>query len=498
MTGRPTAVVAADGPASAGLPIALVCAGCGYRVPDDRAFLARCPQARDGDDIDHVLRRIVDTGRSAFPQVAEPATFVRYRTLLRGYHVARAAGWPDDRLVGLIRRLDEAVALVDGHGFLETPFEPAPVLAARIGLGDKGVWIKDETGNVAGSHKARHLMGAMLELQIDEGLRADRGLRPGARPARLAIASCGNAALAAAVIARAAERPLDVFVPTWADASVVDRLAKLGAAVVTCPRAPGETGDPTYRRLREAVAGGAIPFTCQGDLNGLAIEGGETLGYEMVARLAGLGSPPGVPTRQGRPRLDAVVVQVGGGALASAVAAAFAEARALGILDREPRLYAVQTEGCAPLARAWDRLRARAATEGMTSALGHARRHRSTYMWPWETEPTSLAHGILDDETYDWHAVLEAVQRTDGDVVVVDEVTIGQANEIARTTTDIAADHTGTAGLAGLLALRRSGAIRPGESVAVLFTGARREEGPGIASDRSAPGITEPGERSTR
>jgi threonine synthase len=453
--------------------------------------------------MDHVLRRVVDADRSGFPDDAEPATFVRYRTLLRGYHVARAAGWPDERLVELIRRLDEAVALVDGRGFRGTPFEPAPALAARLGLGDEAVWIKDETGNVAGSHKARHLMGAMLELQIDQGLRAGERQRPGegprpeGRPDRLAIASCGNAALAAAVVARAAGHPLDVFVPTWADASVVERLARLGAAVVTCPRAPGETGDPTYRRLREAVAAGAIPFTCQGDLNGLAIEGGETLGYEMVTRLAGLGSSRREPTApRGRTGLDTLVVQVGGGALASAVAAAFAEASALGVVDREPRLYAVQTEGCAPLARAWGRLRERAATDGLTVALDHARRHRSAYMWPWETEPTSLAHGILDDETYDWLAVVEAVARTGGDVVVVDEATVEEANAVARATTDIAADHTGTAGLAGLLALRRSEAIRPDESVAILFTGGRRDGGPGVAPDRPATGITEPGERS--
>ncbi len=34
---------------------------------------------------------------------------------------------------------------------------------------------------------------------------------------RLAIASCGNAALAAATLARAAAWPIEVFVPDWAD-----------------------------------------------------------------------------------------------------------------------------------------------------------------------------------------------------------------------------------------------------------------------------------------
>jgi threonine synthase len=39
--------------------------------------------------------------------------------------------------------------------------------------------------------------------------------------ARWRFASCGNAALAAAVIARAAEWPLDVYIPRDADPTVV-------------------------------------------------------------------------------------------------------------------------------------------------------------------------------------------------------------------------------------------------------------------------------------
>jgi threonine synthase len=473
---------------TAPLPIGLVCAGCGYRVPDDRVFAARCPAAEAGGDADHVLGRVVDTGALVFPQDEDPSIFVRYRTLSRGYHAARAAGWTDGEVVRLIRRLDDAVAAVDGRGFRETPFEPVEELAARLGSTGGAVWVKDETGNVSGSHKARHLMGVMLELLVDEALTGWD------RPGPLAIASCGNAALAAAVIASAAGRHLDVFVPTWADETVEVRLRGLGANVVACPRAADESGDPTYHALRAAIAEGAIPFTCQGTENGLAIAGGETLGYEMVTRLAR--SRGTEPRKTTRPDLDVVVVQVGGGALASSVAAALAEARAFGVVGREPRLYAVQTEGCAPLARAWHRLRERAATDGMPAALADARLHRSAYMWPWETEPASVAHGILDDETYDWYAIAEALARTGGDVVVVDEATVVEANQIGRASTGIDADHTGTAGLAGLLSLRRRGDVQPGETVAVLFTGAAREGGRGEAPTGSTVASPQSVERS--
>ena len=199
---------------------------------------------------------------------------MRYRALLRAHQVARAAGWTDERFVDLVERLDRQIAAVDGHGFTTTPFGRSGPLSDRLGFNRSGgVWVKDETGNVSGSHKARHLMGVMLELLVaDEVGGASGGSPP------LAIACCGNAALAAAVVARAAGRPLDVFVLAGADPVVLERLRVLDARVTECPREPGTPGDPSVRRLRAAIADGAIPFTCQGNENGLAIEGGQTLG----------------------------------------------------------------------------------------------------------------------------------------------------------------------------------------------------------------------------
>ena len=275
-----------------------------------------------------------------------------------------------------------------------------------------------------------------------------------------------------------------------ADPVVLERLRLLDARVTECPREPGTPGDPSVRRLRAAIADGAIPFTCQGNENGLAIEGGQTLGYEMISQLA----------EQGR-TLDRLVVQVGGGALASACAQAFAEARLLGAIPRLPRLDAVQTAGCWPLKRAYDRVaallpgRAGAAAGGSDPAdpavalgLAYAARHRSAFMWAWESEPQSIAHGILDDETYDWQAVVRGMLASGGRPVVVDEALLAEANNLARTSTGIEADHTGTAGLAGLLALVREGAVGPDETVAVIFTGARR--GPVQPPATHSPGVS--------
>ena len=427
----------------------LVCAGCGWEPPADDTYPFRCARGdSDSDDSDHVLAHRLGAG-AVLDHGDDGNPFVRYRECLYAWHAARARGMSDAAFVDLVRRLDDRIAAVDGRGFRVTPFGRAKALSDRLGL---EVWVKDETGNVTGSHKARHLMGILLYLAV-----AERGDGP-----PLAIASCGNAALAAAVLARAASRALQVFVPPSAEPAVLERLHALGATVVSCPRAAGERGDPCVHRFHEALRAGALAFCCQGNENGLAIDGGETLVYEMLAS----GALP----------LDDLVVQVGGGALASACMQAYTRAVAAGLLARAPRVHTMQTRGASPLQRAWTLVQERRASTGATveDALRYAAAHRSAFMWPWEQTPHSIAEGILDDETYDWIAVLQGMAATGGTTMVADEQTLKEANRLAREATGIAVSHTGSAGLAGLLQLRRDGVIASEARVGVLFTGVQR------------------------
>ena len=449
-------------------PLRWHCTGCGAPFPDDEVPL-RCRSATDGDGIDHLLARVATLPAPLqFGDEANP--FLRYRRQLSAYEVARAGGLSDSDFCALVNRLDDAVAAVDGAGFRVTPCTRSAALEARLGLG--ALWIKDETNNVSGSHKGRHLMGLLLELEVRAALgRATDG--------PLAIASCGNAALAAAVMARAAGRRLAVFIPPDAGAAVVDRLVALGARLTVCPREEGIAGDPCYRRFRLAVEEGALPFACQGPDAGLTIDGGRTIGYELVETLGAHGG-----------RFDRLFVQVGGGALASALVQSLDEAVTAGALVRLPRIHAVQTEGAHPLRRAYQRVAERLSNRlnltvggvGGTEAIAAlhpqeivkelrlAARDRASFMWPWESEPRSVAHGILDDETYDWRAIVSGMLRSGGTPIVVSESLLEEANRAGRDATGSDVDHTGTAGLAGLLAHER----RPGESVAVIFSGHRR------------------------
>ena len=148
------------------------------------------------------MQPTVDATRVGTLATANP--FLRYRERLDSYAAVRNGRLSDERFVEIVTSLDHAISAIEGHGFVVTPVIDGSALAAAAGL-DVELWIKSEAGNVGGSHKARHLFGVALHLLVDEAL--------GALPAdRLAIASCGNAALGAGIVAAALDRQLEVYV----------------------------------------------------------------------------------------------------------------------------------------------------------------------------------------------------------------------------------------------------------------------------------------------
>ena len=429
---------AAPGPGSSSR---WVCIVCGDERPLDDPAPWRCPAATV-DDRHHVLHaELTDwsdapasgwTDRGIDPFVANDG-----RTAWSATAAARGVDRASRR--ALVERLDQRLVAAGSPAFVPTPLMRSAVLSDELGFAaEGGVWVKDETANVGGSHKARHLQSILLHLEAGGD---DRAV--------LAIASCGNAAIAAAVLARAAERPLEVFVPTWMGEEVGGLLRSLGARITRCERRDSDPpGDPAMHRFREAVEVGAVPFTVQGPENALCLDGGRTLGWEVLDQTEVQGLPP----------FSRVFAQVGGGAFAADLGAALCP-------EGVPtRLHPVQAAGCAPLARAWRR----AAEGGIgPEALGS---HWGELMTPW-SEPASLADGILDDETYDWLDVCAATVRSDGRPIVATEHDIVEAHRLARRA-GYGASPTGSAGLAGLLAVRSE--IDPGERLLIVATGADR------------------------
>lgn len=394
----------------------------------------RCPNA-SADDPRHVLQIVHDVEPVKLGD--SDSIFVAADLHLAWAAYADAHGMSADDRAALIGELNVAIEAVDGATFVVTPFERSAVLSDELGMAaEGGVWVKDETGGVGGSQKARFLFSILLHLRAAE-LLGHLTERP-----PLAIASCGNAALAAATLAKAAEWSIDVYVPMWMSDGFGDRLDALGASVHRSERRDDDPpGDPAMLRFRDAVAAGAVPFTVQGPENALCLDGGRTLGWEIGTQFPG-------------ERIDRLFIQVGGGAFAAATS------QGLDSIHGVVPLFAVQAAGCAPLERAWNRS---TGADSVAKVWAEA-------MTVWES-PASLADGILDDETYDWVGVVEAMRRNGGLPVVASEAEIKSAHRLAHEA-GFNVSPTGSAGLAGLLAMRDD--IAANENVVVVVSGVTR------------------------
>jgi threonine synthase len=481
--------------------------------------LFSCPNARPGEE--HILNKELQPAPPTSPasglatrlqnrwQQEGLGPFTIFRELLGSHALAR-----EELFLTTLTRLEQELTCFEKKPFQVTPLLQAQELSRALGM-EGNLFIKNETINITGSHKGRHLMGTLLYL---EALRALSG-----NPKKtLAVYSCGNAALAAAAVARAGGYSLRAFVPEDID-PVVEAMLREREAVVEKASRTGDAsrgtpentpGDPTYLAFRHALDQGCLPFSCSGNDNWSNIEGGQTLGWEMCMQLRDL--------EDAENALDHVVLQIGGGALARALVQSCREFHALGLLPRLPRFHACQPVGGFPFVRSWylvladiaeqagllfgpsyvrsgnpleelNRIRiylgaqseqvqavvefacSEFSSEPVQGVLRRCLLERDRYMWAWDgLPPHSAAHGILDDETYDWFYLLEGLLETGGHAVVMEEEEIERAYQLARQHTPVRASHTGTAGLAGLMRLNQTGIVKKKDSVGLLFTGVDR------------------------
>ena len=156
--------------------------------------------------------------------------------------------------------------------------------------------------------------------------------------------------------------------------------------------------------------------------------------------------------------IDRLVVQVGGGALASACFEALADARALGALEALPRIDTVQTGGAWPLRRAFDEVAERRRAARRPSAYAAHAIARSSCGRGRASRGASRTASSTTRPTTGWPSwrrcspPAAAARRRRGR-------RWRDAHALAHEATAIDVDPTGSAGLAGLLALRASGEV---------------------------------------
>jgi len=302
-----------------------------------------------------------------------------------------------------------------GEGF--TPLLDLGEVADAPGV---QVSAKDDGAMPTGSFKARGMAVAVSRAW-------ELGLR------ELFVPSAGNAGTALAAYAARAGLTARVYVPERTPDPIKRAIRSYGAELVEVPGTIREAGETA--RAAEKTRGSFDMSTLREPYR---VEGKKTMGFEVVEQ----SGPEGLP--------DAILYPTGGGTGLVGMAKAFRELRSVGLLERTPRLYAVQPEGCAPVVRAL--------AEGAPKVT------------PWAT-PSTIAPGLLVPAPFASERILEAVRESrGGGVVVSDREIVGAVRDLA-VRHGVSASPEAAAPYAALPKLVRDGAVRSGERVLLYLTG---------------------------
>jgi len=297
-----------------------------------------------------------------------------------------------------------------------TPIVDAPSLANELGL--DALLVKDDGRNPTASFKDRASAVGVL-----------RARWLGRR--EITCASTGNAASSLAGFAAEAGMKAIIFVPASAPEAKVAQLLVYGARVFLV--------DGPYEDAFRVCQAAATEFgwynrNCA--INPYLVEGKKTCGLEIGEQMRA--APP-----------DVVTVALGDGCTTAGIWKGLVEMKTHGVLDRLPRLLAVQAEGAAPLAR--------------TFARGDERIE--------PVEASTLADSINVGAPRNGIKALRAVRASGGAIVTAsDEAILAWIPRLARAT-GVFAEPTGAAALAGLEAALEKGLVSPGERVLHVATG---------------------------
>ena len=285
-----------------------------------------------------------------------------------------------------------------------------------------GIFLKEEGANPTGSFKARGLALAVTMARY-------YGLH------KLAIPSAGNAAGALAAYAAASDIEAHIFMPRDVPLANLVEATAYGAQVTLVDGFISDCARIVSERKKEEgwfdVSTLKEPFR---------VEGKKTMGYELVEQL-------------GWEYPDAVFYPTGGGVGLIGMWKAFEELEQLGWVKpgRRPRMFAIQSTGCAPVVRAFD--------EGASVSQ----------MW---RDPKTSASGLRVPKAYGDYIILDILRASGGKAVAVsDEDTFASLRDWAANE-GIFLSPEGAAATAAYAQLIASGELTESDRVVIFNTGA--------------------------
>ncbi|MEK7668387.1 MAG: threonine synthase [Gemmatimonadota bacterium] len=340
-------------------------------------------------------RVVPDSARAAF--AARPQTMWRYRELLP------------------LEPAEDPVSLGEGG----TPLLRVPRLGDRLNYSD--LWVKDEAPNPTGSFKARGLCAAITRAAA-------------AGVTRFTLPTAGNAGVAAAAYGARAGATVRVYAPTTTPKPLLDQMTAYGAELVTIDGHIGDCG-----RLSRAYASETSAMDLSTLREPYRIEGKKTLGLEIAEQL-GWTFPA------------AIIYPTGGGTGLIGMWKAFLEIIAAGwVQGPMPRLFSVQSTGCAPVIKAFE--------EGKESCE------------PWEN-PQTLASGLRVPGPLGGALMLRALRESAGGAVAVTDPQLLEGAHLLSSLEGVDACPEGGASVAAAHILLDRGTVGRDERLILFNTGA--------------------------
>ena len=289
------------------------------------------------------------------------------------------------------------------------------------------VFIKDEGLNPTGSFKARGLSAAVT-------MARHFGLK------KLAIPSAGNAAGALAAYVAAAGDGIEAHIFMPKDVPIANRIEcdYYGAHVTLVDGLISDCAKKVAALKEKPEWSQEKWFDVSTTKEPYRVEGKKTMGYEVAEQL-GWKLPQGI------------IYPTGGGVGMLGMWKAFDELEQLGFIGPErPNMIAIQSSGCAPVAKAWD--------EGQPASE----------MWP---NATTMASGLRVPKPYADYLILDILKQSGGLALTATDAEILAATRHWAKVEGIFAAPEGAASLVAFQKLRASGFFSDEDTVVLFNTG---------------------------
>jgi threonine synthase len=307
-----------------------------------------------------------------------------------------------------------------------TPLYNAKRLGSSLRLTD--LWLKDDGLNPTGSFKDRASTVVVAKAK-------ELGTNV------ITAASSGNAGAALAGMAASAHMPAVVFAPFTAPQAKIAQLLIYGARVLLVKGTYDQAFELSLAASKEfgwySRNTGYNPFTA---------EGKKTASLEICEQLTHL--QPGSDHKTWSAP-DRIFVAVGDGNIITGIWKGLRDLKALGWIEKMPKLIGVQAEGAAACYNAW-----KAGTDVITPVDAH-------------TISDSICVGLPRDGT----RAVRAVRETHGAYITVsDDEVLASMRQLAREE-GVFAEPAGATGYAGLVKAVRDNLVGRDERIVVVVTG---------------------------